>query len=266
MFPVTQGTLHLIRKLSMVFLRLQAGRFSRDISKKWPPKALSVPRTTSNWFLFLGSFRGVIIKKNNRNRQRSRLSYIYWHSSQFMQKKEVFLEGLQCVKQQCSTWWNFTYVINTLEPYQIDPPSTPSESKSQSATAFSGSIIFFLDSQQHHNFLWGDDWQGSEHPPNFKYQVLTPIREITCKINRICIDHFLSCDIGEWLCADCAEGKSRTAFFEHQKRFGMLRDSRWGNLCQFLVFFKQKFPEIARKAPPFFSHLSSPMGSVVTIL
>ena len=71
MFPVTQGTLHLIRKLSMVFLRLQAGRFSWDISKKWPPKALSVPRTTSNWFLFLGSFRGVIIKNNNGNRQRT---------------------------------------------------------------------------------------------------------------------------------------------------------------------------------------------------
>ena len=53
MFPVTQGTLHLIGKLSTVFLLLQAGRFSWDISKKWPPKALSVPRTTSNWFLFL---------------------------------------------------------------------------------------------------------------------------------------------------------------------------------------------------------------------
>ena len=53
MFPVTQGTLHLIGKLSMVFLLLQAGCFSWDISKKWPPKALSVPRTTSNWFLFL---------------------------------------------------------------------------------------------------------------------------------------------------------------------------------------------------------------------
>ena len=63
------------------------------------PSCFDTAQTTAN----SAQSPGSLCKNNNRNRQSSKLSYTYWHSSEFMQKKEVFLERLQCIKQQCST-------------------------------------------------------------------------------------------------------------------------------------------------------------------